>query len=172
MRWFGFVVLVLLTVVVQLAAGRTLGLGSQRIMPDLFLMWAVVLAFRGPAPDVLVGCWFLGLAKDLTSQSSLGSYALSFGFIGMVIVYLRELFYGDHPMTLILLAFFGSLCVEHLCLLINSFKGDFDWSGYGPAALTILFSGVFTAGLSPYGQWLLLKLHRQIGLPRRRSYSR
>ena len=54
-------------------------------MPDLFLLLLVVLAYRGNNDQVLLACWILGLAKDLTSSAPLGSYALAFGILALLI---------------------------------------------------------------------------------------
>ena len=168
MRWISFGILVVSTVVVQSGFGRLLGLGPQRIMPDLLLMFAVVIAFRGGKEQAPLACWFLGLAKDLTSSAALGSYAVAFGLTGLVIVYFRELLYGESALLLMLLTVVSSLIVEHIALLLAYFRGEFSRQEYGGVFKVVVFSAIFTAALAPYGQWLLLKMHRHLGLVRRR----
>jgi rod shape-determining protein MreD len=171
LRWFGFVLMAFVLLVLQVGVVGPLGLGPQRVVPDLLLLAAVLLAFRGSGYQVLVGCWILGMMKDMNSQASLGSYALAFGLMGWGIMRVRDLFYGDHPVTLILITFAGCFFVEHLVLLVGIVRGDLSGAGMGGLWLSIIFSGAFTAGLSPYGQWLMMRFHRQLGLARRRSYQ-
>ena len=170
MRWFNFGILVFAVLVVQAGVCRLFGLGQLRIVPDLFLLVGLIVAFRGPSHQAPTACWLLGLFKDLSSEAVLGSYALVFALLAVGIVRLREFFYGDHPLTLIVLTLAGSFLVEHLVLAIAALRGDFTWTHYGQLAGVLLLSGLFTAGLAPYGQWLMLKLHRPLGLPRQRRY--
>ncbi|MBN1437374.1 MAG: rod shape-determining protein MreD [Sedimentisphaerales bacterium] len=168
MRWISFGILVVVTVIVQSGFGRLLGLGPQRIMPDLLLLWAVVIAFRGNKEQAPLACWLLGLAKDLTSSAILGSYAVGFGLMGLALVYFRELLYGESALLLILLTLVSSLLVEHITLLFATLRGEFSRQEYGGALKVILLTAILTAALSPYGQWLLMKMYRQFGLARRR----
>jgi rod shape-determining protein MreD len=172
MRWFNFSILALLTLVLQVGLGRAIGLGPQRITPDLLLLLALVLAFRGPAPDVLLACWFLGLAKDLTSQAPLGVYAFGFGLLGLLIVRIRDFLYGENMLTQAGMVLVGSFLVEHLVFLVCVLKGLYGGTGYNGVVFSMMFSALFTAALAPYGQWLIWKLQRRLGLPERRRYGR
>lgn len=172
MRWFNFGIMSLAALVLQVGVGRLLSLGPQQIMPDLLLMLAVVIAFRGSSEDAPMACWILGLLKDLSSEAVLGSYALGFGLAAVVILRLRELLYGEHPLGLITMFFFASIAVEQLAWIIGVLRGDFSWEHYGSVGTTIVFAALLTAAVAPYGQWLLVKLHRQLGLSARRKYTR
>ena len=95
---------------------------------------------------------------------------MAFALLALGIVRLRELFYGDRPLTLIMLTLLSSFLVEHVVLAIAAIRGEFTWTHYGQLVGVLVLSGLFTAALAPYGQWLLLKLHRPLGLPRQRRY--
>ena len=56
-------------------------------------------------------------------------------------------------------------------LLVGIMKGDFTSESYSVLCIAAMFSVMFTAGLSPYGQWLMMRFSRQLGLPRRRGYK-
>lgn len=172
MRWLNFVVFVIVMLVVQVGAGRVLGLGPGRIMPDLLLMTAVVLAFVGAAEPTPVACWILGFAKDLTSQAPLGSYALAFGLLAVAVLGLRRLLYRENPLTLIVATLLGSVFVEQLVLVICMVKGQISVSQYSGISLAILLGGALTAGLGPYGKWLVLKLRKPLGVGRMGHYGR
>jgi len=170
MRWFNFSILTLLLLVLQRATGHLLGIGPQNIMPDLLLLFAIILAFRGKGPNVWIACWVLGLARDLTSDARLGSYALCFGLIGMGLVYVKELLYADSPLSIIVLAWVSVMAVEQSVFLIALLAGHASRQAYGRVTLLMFFSALFTAALSPYAQWLILKLRHWLGIPMRESY--
>ena len=171
MRWFSFAILALITLVLQVGATRVFGLGPQSLAPDLLLLVAVVLALRGPADGALIACWILGLAKDLTSAAALGSYALAFGLLALVIVRLRNLLYVPNPLTLIVLTALASLAVEQAVYLMWLLRGGAS-GGFPGLLLQMALSALITAALAPYGQWLILKLHHPLGLPRHRAFGR
>jgi len=170
MRWWAFGIVALGALVLQVGTSRVFGLGPQRIMPDLLLLAAVTVAFRGERHTAPVACWVLGLLKDLTSPAPLGAYALGIGLLGWGIVHLREWLYGARllPQVAVLLA--GGALVEHFVWGVCRAKGAPLDGDYGSLAATMALSGLFTAALYPYGQWLLGKLERPLGLERRRGY--
>jgi len=167
MRWLSFSILLFALIVVQVSMGYLFGI----IKPDFLLLLAVLLAYRGSGPKMLIACWILGFAKDLTSEASLGCYAFAFGLIALLIVRVRELFYGDHPLALIILTALCSFIVEQMILALGFIKGDLAESSYATITWALLFAALFTGGLAPYGQWLVMKMHRRLGLPRWRNYS-
>jgi rod shape-determining protein MreD len=172
MRWFTFGIVVFVTLVMQVGIVRLFGLGPQRVMPDLFLILAVILGFRAPSEQAPIAGWILGIVKDLSSEAPLGAYAIAFGLMVWAIVRLREFFYGDNPITLMLLTFISSFLVEQFALLVCRIKGVLPGGSYGSICIAIGFSALLTAGLTPYGHWLVMKLYRQLGLPKRRTYGR
>ncbi len=171
MRWFRFGILVLAVLIVQVSICRPLGLGPQQIMPDLLLLLAVILAF-GPGGDdeVLMACWVLGLAKDLSSAAPLGCYAFCFGILALLIRHLREVIYGERLLPIMAATILGSFLVEQSAFLLSIWKGEPLTDRYGPLTLGMIFSAFFSGALAPYIYWLVRKLHRQLGLPRGRSY--
>jgi rod shape-determining protein MreD len=171
MRWFSFTIILVITIILQTSVSRIFGFGPQRIMPDLFLLLLVVLAYRGNNDQILLACWILGLAKDLTSSAPLGSYALAFGLLALLIRRLRELLYGERLLPMVLVALAGSFLVEQFVLFICVLKGAPLMSQYPRLSLEMLFSAALTAALLPYVYWLVSKLHRQLGLPDQRRYQ-
>ena len=172
MRWFNFTIMLFAALVMQVGMARLFGLGRQRIMPDLLLMLVVILAFRGSHGQAPLAGWVLGLIKDLSSQSPLGGYAFAFGLAAWGIVRLRELFFGDNPMSLMFITFVAGFLVEQFVLIICLLKNIFTGEDYGTLSTVIAFSTLLTAALVPYGQWVVMRFHRQLGLPRQRRYGR
>jgi rod shape-determining protein MreD len=170
MRWFNFAILVLILLILQIGFGRLIGLGHQRIMPDLLLMVAVILAFRGYGWSVLIACWALGLVRDLSSDAVLGTYAIGFGLMGLAVSRLHQVLYVERPLAIILVTFISGFLIEQFALLTSLIRGDIKSDQYGGLTLSILLSALFTAAMAPYAQWLILKLQRLIGLPSHPSW--
>ena len=171
MRWINFAILIFSLLVVQSGLGRLMGLGPQHIIPDLLLLVAIVLAFRGGNHRSLEACWILGLCRDLTSEAVLGSNALAFGLMGLLIIYLREWVFGEHPVAVMVVAFVAALAVSQGVYFINLFRGAMVFEDYAMQSLEMMFSALFTAALAPYGQWGLSKLARPLGIDRERAFG-
>ncbi len=167
MRWVRFGILVLVFLVLQIGVCSALSFSQLKIVPDLLLLLAVLIVFWAPADQALIACWLLGLLKDVTSQVPLGSYAISFGLLGILLVRLRELLVGTRLLPQIFLMFVSSMLVEHAVWLICVVKSDVALASYRQDVLTIFISALLTAALYPYGYWLMTKLHRLLGLSRR-----
>jgi rod shape-determining protein MreD len=170
MRWFNFAILVMIVLVLQVGITRLFSIGSQNIMPDLLLMVAVILAFRGQGYSVLIACWVLGLVRDLSSDAVLGTYAIAFGLVALMVSRLHQFLYVDRPLSVILVTFVSAFAVEQFAILAVLLRGDLKSGQYGSLTLSILLSALFTAVLAPYAQWLILKIQRLIGLPRNQPW--
>lgn len=168
MRWPRFLILVLLTLVLQVGMGRVFGLGPGRIVPDLLFLLAVVLSFRGHKDEMLLACWILGLAKDLSSQVVLGGYALSFGLAGLLVVQVRDFLYGERLLGQVLVFLLVYFLVEHAVWLISLLRGDLAGVNYQGLLMGLVFSALLSAALYPYVMWLTIKLERFLGLLRKR----
>jgi rod shape-determining protein MreD len=167
MRWVRFGILVLVFLVLQIGVGSALKFSHLKIVPDLLLLLAILLIFRAPADQALLACWLLGLLKDITSQAPLGSYSLTFGLLGIMLIRLRELLVGSRLLPQIFLMFVSSMLIEHAVWLICVVKSDVALDSYRQDVITIFISALLTAALYPYGYWLMAKLHRLLGLSRR-----
>ena len=167
MRWVRFGILVLVFLVLQIGVGSALEFSHLKIVPDLLLLLAILLIFRAPTDQALVACWLLGLLKDITSQAPLGSYAFTFGLLGLMLIRLRELLVGSRLLPQIFLMFVSSMLIEHAVWLICVVKSDVALDSYRQSLATMAVSALLTAALYPYGYWLMTKLHRRLGLSRR-----
>lgn len=165
-RWLSFVILLLALLVTQMATGRLLGIGPQRITADLLLLLAIFLALRSSCPRTIFACWVLGLVKDLSSSAVLGSYAISFAVVAVLIISLRDWLYAGHPLTILVACLLGSFGAEQIAFWINCWRGHFPLTSYRGQSLEMFFSAAFTAALAPYAQVLLLKLSQQLGVSR------
>lgn len=171
MRWINFSIMVLILLVLQVSVGRLFGLGPQRITPSLFLLLALVLAFRVGTGSSLLACWVLGLVKDLSEGSVLGSYAAGFVLVGFLVIYLREWFYVEHPLGIMVVVLAGCVLVEQCVFAIELFKGIALSSDYRDFCAEAFFGALFTAALAPYGQWVVAKLSRPLGVEFGKAYN-
>jgi rod shape-determining protein MreD len=168
MRWLRFGILVLIFLVLQIGVGSALSFIPQKIVPDLLLLLAVLLIFWAPADQALIACWLLGLLKDITSQEApLGSYSLTFGLLGLMLIRMREVVVAARLLPQIFLIFVSSMVIEHAVWLICVVKSDVPLDSYRQTLTSITLSAVITAALYPYGYWLMTKLHRPLGLKQR-----
>ncbi len=173
MRWINLFILTFVLVVLQVGVAGLLGIGPQNVTPDLLLLTAVIIAFIGKTESALLACWVLGLAKDLTSDGVQGSYALCFGLIAILILQIREFFYGESPFVLMAFVFAGSFLTEKLVFIIEIMKSpNLTWSNYSSSSSMIFFSALFTAALAPFALVAMQRLRPLLGLPMRRGYRR
>lgn len=171
MRWLTFSILLLVVLITQISLGRVFGLGPQRISPNLFLLLAMTLAFRVGTGSALLACWLLGLAQDLSGSSILGCYACGFALVGFLLIWLREWFYVEHPLAIIVVVAFATILVEQCVFAIECLKGISSPADYTNFCVEMLFVTAFTAALAPYGQWALAKLARPLGITFGKSYT-
>ncbi len=170
MRYLSIALVALAALVLQTGVGRILGLAQLRIVPDLLLCVAIVLAFQGQPGQFLPACWAMGLIKDLSSQAVLGSYAVGFGIMALLILYLRGLLYGQRVLPRMFLAALFTFALEQWAYAVYTWHGQ-SVGDYATLSRTMLFSALLTAGLYPYVQWLLLKFHGPLSLTTQRKYN-
>jgi cell shape-determining protein MreD len=90
MRWPRFVVLVLVTALIQASFIDTIGVTSYRITPDLLLILTVFFATRCEITEAIISSFAIGLAADLSAMDSrMGPWILSFGLFGTGLTYLH-----------------------------------------------------------------------------------
>ena len=171
MRWLSFSIVVFILMILQASLGRLFGLGPQRIAPDLLLLLAMVLTFRIGSGHSLLGCWILGMAKDISGGAVLGCYGSGFALAGFIMICLREWFYVEHPLAIMVVVLFGSLIVEQWAFAVEWIKGLSLLDAYRGCCLEMVFGAFFTAALAPYGQWGAAKFSRFLGVEFGKNYA-
>ncbi|MCG3178360.1 MAG: hypothetical protein BIFFINMI_00687 [Phycisphaerae bacterium] len=160
MRLLPFVILAVVTLVLQLALAPAISLTSASFMPQFPLILAMFVALYARADVALIACWSLGLLLDLSSRGPMGGFAFAFGLVGLGIVNIRASIFRDHPLSHFFLAMvFGVVANEIVCLreAFGSQLGGFTWHH-----LFVIPAGnaVYTALLAPYLMLLLVRLRR------------
>lgn len=133
--------------------------------PNLVLLAALFIALNAPKEAALLGCLGLGLMQDLLTQQSLGLFAFSYGIIAMLVIGTQNLLFRDHPLTWLLLGFFGSL----ICLLVFVVYDLCPASigarvGIGKLCAMLLYTTI----LSPFVLYLLQRMRKSFGFHKRR----
>ncbi len=90
MRWFRFVVLIIMAAVLQFGLLEVFSVSSLRIKPDLLLVLLVFFAIYCDISDAIIASFVIGFAADLIG-SAMGVYMISFGFFGTLLAYLHRI---------------------------------------------------------------------------------
>ena len=90
MRWFRFVVLIIMAAVLQFGLLEVFSVSSLRIKPDLLLVLLVFFAIYCDISDAIIASFVIGFAADLIG-SAMGAYMISFGFFGTLLAYLHRI---------------------------------------------------------------------------------
>ena len=166
MKWIGFSAILIILCLITTGCGRIFSLGRQNIIPDLLFIYAFLIIFKMGTFQAMVGCWGIGFFKDVTTTTPLGTYALAFGMMAMVIMVTREYLNGQRPVIMILLVFFLSMLVEQGAYGISVIKGINNGGDYAQLTVEIFFAALFTGALTPLGNLIMNTISPLLGLPK------
>jgi len=169
MKWSGFSAILIILCFITVGSGRIFSLGHQSIVPDLLFIYAFLIIFKSGTYQAMVGCWGIGFIKDVTTVVPLGSYALTFGVMAMVIIVTREYLSGQRPVIMILLVFILSILVEQSAYWITVIKGVDNGGDYIPLSIEICFAALFTGALTPLGNLIMNAMSPLLGLPKQQQ---
>lgn len=161
MRWAAYFILVYLAIGLQLGLGDYARVGGGR--PDLILLAVIFIAIHAPRDAALLGAFGIGLAKDMTTLTPLGLYAIAYSLVGMFTVGTQELVYRAHPVTHVALGFVGSVLAGAVVLVHGWIKGPTGSIG------EVFASALYTAALAPVVLGLLNLLRGAFAFRRRRA---
>jgi rod shape-determining protein MreD len=162
MRWIGFILLIALAAVIQTTVVSWIRI--HRIGPDLLFLVAVYYLLQAPPAEALLAAWAAGLTLDLFSDVRVGTFALSFGLVGLAVIRIREMLFKDHPLTQLVVALVGCGLSQILARAITALlEPSLQW-GLADVLLGALYTALYTAILAPYGLWLLDRFRGPLGL--------
>lgn len=162
MRTAAYLILAYVVLGAQVGLAPYIRIGAP---PNLVLLAAIFIALNAPKEAALLGCFGLGLMQDLLTQQSLGVFAFSYGLIGMLVIGTQNLLYRDHPLTWVLLGFFGSLICT-IILVIYGVLPASDGARIGAGKLIAMM--LYTTILSPIVLYLLQRMRKSFGFHKRR----
>jgi rod shape-determining protein MreD len=162
MRWVRFIITLLLAVVLQSTVVSWIRI--HRVGPDLVFLIAIYYLLKAPPAEALLAAWAAGLALDLFGEARLGTFALSFGLVGLAVVRLRELVFRDHPLAQLFLVLIACQAVQVLARSLTVLVEPTVRWGIADVFLGAFYTALYTAVLAPYMLWLLGRLQNVLGL--------
>lgn len=149
MRWLSWFILA------YLALGLQSGLGSyiawEGVPPNLVLIAVVFVALNAPREPALLGTYFMGLMQDALTQEPLGTYALTYGLVTLLVQTGQSVVYREHPLTHVSLTLGGGV-ISGLVLFAQSLV----WAPRRPV-MELVICCIYTAALAPVILWPLQK---------------
>ena len=159
MRWFRFVVLILIVTVLQASV-----LAHLNIKPDLLLILLVFFAIYCNTSDAIITSFIIGFAADIIGFT-MGPQMISFGLLGTSLAYLHRVVAIRKMPYQALAIFITALLAGALAYFLNFLKGE-------PTAPNIyivlfgipLYSGIVGPFLFlPSAWWMRIRIHRFSG---------
>lgn len=153
MKWPSFTILIIFAIILQVSLSDLIALGPQEIVPDFLILAGLLIAYRaGNDDDILMQCWLLGLAHDLSSTVPFGLYSTTLSLAALIIVSMRKWLNVRNMLVAILFTFFFTASIELLAIFITIIKGGQGEISFGETWRSVVFSAAYTAALAPYLQ--------------------
>ena len=154
MRWSSFFILAYVALGLQLGLARAIE--WRGASPDFVLLGVIFLCLNARRDSAMLGCFMLGLLRDLAGNGTLGLYALGYGIVAMVVAGLAQGVNRRHPLAHFLLTLFGGGVVAIVLTLhewIRPVKAE------GPLSMGAMFySVIYSAILAPLALALLQRI--------------
>lgn len=159
--WLGFLMLSIIGVCLETAVLPHLEIYHQR--PDLILLLVVFFALHARGANGLIVAWAAGLLVDLSSQSPLGLFAITYGLVGLGVFQIREMVFRDQLLTHVVVTLLACLFVQF------TFAFYFEFAFPAAAELKPVFrqalvTTAYTVLLVPVLQYPLLRLGKWLDL--------
>jgi rod shape-determining protein MreD len=154
MRWLACFILAYLAIGIQIGADPYFRFRGA--MPDLILIAVIFIALNARRESALLGCMLIGVMTDLVTGASFGLYTLAYSLVAMFVVSLQEIVYREHPLTHLLLPFFGSLLVAMVVVVYGLIHGERGVQ----TPMTLFTSALYTAALGPILLGILQRMKR------------
>jgi rod shape-determining protein MreD len=156
MRWYRFVVLVLLATILQ--AGF---LSNFSIKPDLLLILLVFFAVYSNTSEAIISSFTIGFAADLIGPA-MGPQTISFGLFGTVLAYLHRVIAIRKMPYQALAIFITAILTGTLTYLLNLLKSEPNpATTYSDIFKIALYSGIVGPFLFlPSAWWMCIKTNR------------
>ena len=164
MRWPIFAVILFVTAVLQITAGRYLPLADGLTRPDFLALLAMFFSLYAPRPHAPLAALIVGVVADLLAVGTApGTFTFSFGLLGLLTLRARSLVYPDHPVSRITMAFFWGFLTQLFAFALPWILGPRSFaefmSFFGLAFRIGLYTSVFTPVyylMVPQKRWFVL----------------
>lgn len=154
MRWASFILLAYVMLGLQIGLGGIAQVGSAPI--NFVLIAATFIAINAQRDPALIGCFVLGLLHDIVGIAPIGTYALAYSLLALLVAGTERSLSVEHPFTHFFVTLFGGIVVA-IVLLIH---GHFSFHGEPVPFFPALSGAFFTALLALPILWGLTRLRR------------
>ena len=169
MHWPIFAIVLFITAVLQITASSFLPLAEGLIRPDFLALLALFFSLYAPRSHAPLAALIVGLVADLLSFGPPpGTFAFSFGLLGLLTLRARWLLHPDHPISRIILAFFWTILTQLFAFAIPWILGPRSFADFtsftGIAVRIALYTAVFTPVyylMVPAKRWFVLPASSQ-----------
>ena len=159
--WIGLAIVIVAATVLQTSLMN--GIAVANVKPDLMLALVVVLSLRSRWQDMFVANWVLGVMKDLTSHTPVGTYGVLFLSAGLLAGAAVRQIFGDHLLVHLACAFVAAAACECAVAVLMMVIHGLPWCG---AMMRAAIGGAaYTALISPLLAWLMIRPARWLRLP-------
>ena len=149
MRWLSWFILAY--VVLSLQSGLGSYIAWEGVPPNLVLIAVVFVALNAPREPALLGVYLMGLMQDALTQEPLGTYALSYGLVTLLVQTSQPVVYREHPLTHVSMALGGGTVTS-----VVLFAQGMIWPPRRPVTELVIMC-LYTAALAPVILWPLQK---------------
>jgi rod shape-determining protein MreD len=165
MKWSAFIILAVVTLVLQTTLVPAIEIGATR--PSWMFVLAVFYGLWGTWPDAAIAAWLLGLGVDLQSAGAGGGrialHAFCYGGAVWAMIHIRAAFVRDHLVTQFMMTLVFGFAVQ---LIVEAYR---YWTVGGVSSehgvwAPAMWTALYTAACAPWLHWLLLRLRRWAGL--------
>lgn len=161
MRWFRFSIFILIVALFQASNFLDwIAVTDLSIKPDLLLVCMIFFAMYCTSYEALIAVFAIGLAADLVG-SAMGTHMISFGLIGCVLSYIRNVLILRKTTHQIVVVFVICFLTSVLIHLLSFLKISPQVSGL---YTIMLGTSIYTALISPYLNSVLLKIGGWMGV--------
>ena len=168
MYWPVFAVVLFIGTLVQITAGKFLTFAGGFVRPDFLALLAMFFALYAPRYHAPLVIWIVGFIADLLSLGPPGAFAFSFGLLGLLVLWARDLLYIDHPVSRLILVFSWTFLAQVFTFIIPWLLGRQSFFGFLPflglSCRIAIYTAVFTPLyylMAPRPSWFGLPIPRQ-----------
>ncbi len=117
MRWINFVILAYVMLGLQIGLSEFIGTGSSGV--NFVLIAATFIAINAQRDPALIACFTLGLLHDLIGVGPIGTYALAYSCVALLVAGSERSLSVEHPFTHFVITLSGGIVVAILASIVN-----------------------------------------------------
>ncbi len=164
MHWPIFSLLLFISVVLQISAGRFFPFADRLVRPDFLALLALFFALYAPRRHTPLAAWIIGFTADLLSLGTPGAFAFSFGLLALLTLSARQILYADHAVARIILAFCWTFLAHAFSFAVPCLLGRRAFADLMPFLGLSFCIALYTAALTPV-YYLLARGRRWFTVP-------